>query len=426
MVVERKTCAFSNLNEDFVVKERNYSTQFAGIYFTRLNMLRRSVVDNCMRKWVDSVASASPPYVNRILDVPRGTKCFFVGTVYKDMPLKPSILDELSHDTMGSLPPPPRQTYWGDGDEILMEDESGRIKLTGELLKSHLFVTGAVLGVLGFESNDGCFEVKDICFPTPQQQTKLTIPPTESDAFIVLASGLNISSRKSSLEAQLAFDYLSGDLADMNDEVANIVRVVFAGNTLDCATMDGIQPTSPLFGVLEDTDLCLHSLAASVPISVMPGERDPGTAALPQQPLHTSLFPKSSSLDSFDLTTNPTQFEIDGTRVLGCSGQNVEDIMKYQNGLTRMSAAEHLLLWNHLAPSAPDTLWCYPFQDRDPFVLTVWPHLFFIGNQPSFETKLVHGPEKEKVRVVLVPNFSTTRQIVLVNLRTLDTKLITF
>ena len=53
--------------------------------------------------------------------------------------------------------------------------------------------------------------------------------------------------------------------------------------------------------------------------------------------------------------------------------------------------AEHCLRWRHLAPTAPDTLTCYPFHDRDPFILTATPHVFFVGNQPAFEARVVTG-----------------------------------
>ena len=57
----------------------------------------------------------------------------------------------------------------------------------------------------------------------------------------------------------------------------------------------------------------------------------------------------------------------------------------------RLAMMESLLTWRHLAPTAPDTLTCYPFQDRDPFVLEATPHVFFVGNQPAFKTTTVTG-----------------------------------
>lgn len=62
----------------------------------------------------------------------------------------------------------------------------------------------------------------------------------------------------------------------------------------------------------------------------------------------------------------------------------------------------------------------YPFQDDDPFVLQSCPHLYFVGNQPQFGTRMVHGPEGQSVRLVAVPSFAETKEIVLVDMETLD------
>ena len=62
----------------------------------------------------------------------------------------------------------------------------------------------------------------------------------------------------------------------------------------------------------------------------------------------------------------------------------------------------------------------YPFQDDEPFVMTACPHLYFVGCQPEFGTKVIQGPEGQMVRLLTVPSFSSTREIVLVDTETLD------
>jgi len=78
-----------------------------------------------------------------------------------------------------------------------------------------------------------------------------------------------------------------------------------------------------------------------------------------------------------------------------------------------------MLRWRHLAPTAPDTLPCFPFAMDDPFVLTESPHVLFAGNQLRYGTRLVKGAGGQRVRVVAVPSFARSRTAVLVNLRTL-------
>jgi len=77
---------------------------------------------------------------------------------------------------------------------------------------------------------------------------------------------------------------------------------------------------------------------------------------------------------------------------------------------------EKTLEWRHLAPTAPDTLACYPFCDDDPFVLPSLPHVYFVGNQPAFATSLLEGREGGRVRVVCVPSFAETGTVVLLEL----------
>lgn len=81
---------------------------------------------------------------------------------------------------------------------------------------------------------------------------------------------------------------------------------------------------------------------------------------------------------------------------------------------------ERTLRWRHVAPTCPDTLWSYPFQNLDPFVIENCPHVYFVGNQPKFETSFIEGSNGQRCRVVAVPKFAETGEVVLVNLETLD------
>ena len=80
----------------------------------------------------------------------------------------------------------------------------------------------------------------------------------------------------------------------------------------------------------------------------------------------------------------------------------------------------------HLCTSAPDTLSCFPFVDRDPFILRSAPHLYFVGNQPEFSTSEVTGRDGQRVVTVAVPSFAKTGSVVLVNVRTLECQTVAF
>ena len=113
----------------------------------------------------------------------------------------------------------------------------------------------------------------------------------------------------------------------------------------------------------------------------------------------------------------------------------MDDIFKYLESDSRLTMACASLEWSHMAPTAPDTLFCYPFQDRDPFILTRTPEVYFVGNQPVYESRVVEserdngegaGASKVRCRVVLVPRFAQTGEVVLLNCRTLETKVVRF
>lgn len=66
-------------------------------------------------------------------------------------------------------------------------------------------------------------------------------------------------------------------------------------------------PTSNLDDFLVD-------IASSMHVHLLPGEKDPTSLALPQQPMHPSLFPKASRFTSLHRETNPAWFGIHGKK----------------------------------------------------------------------------------------------------------------
>lgn len=68
----------------------------------------------------------------------------------------------------------------------------------------------------------------------------------------------------------------------------------------------------------------------------------------------------------------------------------------------------------------------YPFQDKDAFVMETSPHVYVVGNQPRFATRVVEGPNGENVRIVAVPRFKDTGEVVLVDGETLEVEVLKF
>lgn len=285
-------------------------------------------------------------------------------------------------------------------------------------------------------------------------------PPTStSGSKIALVSGLNFSSDDPSyaLELNLLLEYLLGEALDptAQAELSQISRLIIAGNSIAAANNARFgEPADKKSTVITTTaaakkygydqssynalpsqglDDFLSELLPTLPVTLLPGEHDPANTSFPQQPIHTAMFPRSRVFAAapgsgergwFDTSTNPWTGEVDGWRMLGTGGQNVDDIFKYVDSEDRLGMMEAMCRWRCCAPTAPDTLWSYPFQDDDPFVIKECPHVFFVGCQPQFGTKVISGPEGQAVRLITVPSFSESKQIVLVDSETLDVSVV--
>jgi len=454
------------------------------MYFLRLQRLRGVVEAIATQEWEDfEIAGEKAKRVERVLDVRQGELSWVVGTVYMDLPLKPNVLEDVSRDHFIAGPPPRTSYYDADVEpQIMLEDRSGRLRLAGAMLQQNLLVTGVILAVLGTENANGDFEVLDIHIPDlpsqPARWKRDDEDREEEDGMkvdrqpqngkkIAFVSGLEISGTEAdTLNLSLLTEYLLGEALDgeEQDEVTNISRLVIAGNSIAPEVIvnqpvgqdDIKKPGQKRFGFDSTTynpaptthlDNFISELLPSIPVTIMAGEYDPADFGLPQQPIHPAMFPHSRTYATtnvvnpeeeepgwFESVTNPWDGDIEGWRMLGNSGQPVDDILKYvdlggpdgTDAEGRLEVMESMLKWRSSAPTAPDTLWSYPFQDRDPFVLSKCPHVYFVGNQPRFDTSIVEGSAGQEVRLFTIPRFRKTGEIVILDTETLEIEVVKF
>ncbi|GKC72199.1 DNA polymerase delta small subunit [Tanacetum coccineum] len=281
-----------------------------------------------------------------------------------------------------------------------------------------------VVALHGKETSGGDFLVEDLLEAGLPPQSDLPNNSGE-DKYVVLVSGLNVGSSSSNpLQLQLLVDHITGHLGDEKEQrsAAQIVQVVVAGNSVQIqhGLLNGqnlaSKDQSKLSEPIKELDMFLTQIAAGIPIDIMAGYNDPANFALPQQPLNRCLFPGSSSYNTFRSCTNPHLFDVDNVRFLGTSGQNIDDLGKYSKAEDTLEFLERTLRWRHLAPTAPNTLGCYPFTDRDPFFIESCPHVYFVGNQDKYATRILKGSEGQVVRLICVPKFSETGVAVMVSL----------
>jgi len=295
----------------------------------------------------------------------------------------------------------------------MLEDESGRLRLVGNTLASEMLVTGCIIAVMGTENANGDFEVVDIKVPDlpPQLERWHTTEPNALDGLkrvksedddedmdkptsgngkkIAIVSGLGFSgtSSENALEINLLTEYLLGEALDptSQESVSHISRLIIAGNSIaldnEAVSHDTIGNTRKAqkkYGYdasaynpapTAHLDNFLASLLPSMPITLLPGATDPANVSLPQQPIHSAMFPQARSYGSippvdgeeakpgwFDTVTNPWDGELEGWKVLGTGGQNVDDVFKYVESEDRLGMLEAMFRWRCCAPTAPDTL----------------------------------------------------------------------
>lgn len=394
--------------------DRSYTRQFASVYDYRLAVLRRRVLDAARARDPDL------PHVGRILDTTEGQHCFVVGAIYAAMPHKPDVLEELAHS---ATQPPPRRTpdaYTDpERDALFIEDESGRVRLVGARIApgsalARRCVTGVVVGVYGVETPQGDLHVLDVQLPGIPPRVEHAPAAHAAPTRIALMSGLGLGAGDGDPRTDAALDVLAAWLAgELGGE--RVRAAVIAGNSVrpawraDC----GGGADNPF----DTADPQLARLCAQMDaVVVLPGSDDPASLALPQQPLLSALMPRAAAHGALELVTNPAWFALYGRTVLATAGQNIDDLRRYAvpGACTPLEAAKLTLESAHIAPTAPDTLWSYPFKASDPFVLRAAPDLYVVGNQPTFATELIDTPG-HRIRVVLVPRFDATRAVVLVD-----------
>ncbi|KAK7259527.1 hypothetical protein RIF29_25136 [Crotalaria pallida] len=419
--LHRLQSAYGCLDEGFEIGKEAYGgQQYSHIYFARLHLMR-TLLYSLVSHW----KPLSP--VCTVLGLEENKECVIVGTLYKHMKLKPRILDEYAKER-SVVPLVKPHNFVHSDDYLVLEDESGRVKLGGNFISPSQYVTGLVVALHGMSTVAGEFLVLDVLEAGLPPQIDRPLKPRE-DKYVVLVSGLSIGSSNSNpLQLQLLIDHITGHLGDVTEQsiASQIVHVVVAGNSVEIPTglLNGqnlaSKDLSRIAEPIKELDIMLNQIVAGLPLDIMPGPNDPSNFALPQQPLHRCLFPGSSAYNTFRSCTNPHCFELDNIRFLGTSGQNIDDLQKYSEAKDKLEFMERTLRWRHLAPTTPNTLGCYPFTDRDPFFIESCPQVYFIGNQDKYETRIIKGSEGQLVRLICVPKFNETGVAVMLNLRDLE------
>lgn len=118
----------------------------------------------------------------RLSELQLDQDCIIIGTLYKQMELKPSILKEISEQN-GLVAPPPgvgsHSRYSDPSDELILEDELQRVALTGDIDVGQM-ISGTVVALYGRQPEEfmGKFFVKGVTYSTlPSQVPRQVLEP---------------------------------------------------------------------------------------------------------------------------------------------------------------------------------------------------------------------------------------------------------
>lgn len=117
-----------------------------------------------------------------------------------------------------------------------LEDESGRVRLVGDVIRAERekrggLVTGVIMAAMGVETNNGDFEVLDLCYAgSPDvykpgssngkgkgkekaREDAIDVDGAEERTWVAMVSGLSIGAETAMLDfkAQLLVEWLMGE-----------------------------------------------------------------------------------------------------------------------------------------------------------------------------------------------------------------------
>ncbi|KAH9599419.1 DNA polymerase delta subunit [Trypanosoma melophagium] len=382
-------------------------------------------------------------------------------------------------------------------DEVFIEDISGRVLL--ENVPAELLCTGLVLSVDGTLHKNGCLKVhsyamtdlREIYVPRRLHES-LRLKP----CYIAFVSGLEVGYPQTQdpevvrnrTMVELLVDYLCGNVGDesMTTQASQIARLVIAGNSIaatdelklkkkvkldpsdhvrlgdDRRGTTGVVNSAML---MSELDNIMTRIADTIEVDLMPGDFDMSNAFQPQQPLHPLLLPEAARRSSLKLVTNPYEFSVfpststvpkltstgkpseGGTTFFVSSGSSLNDVCRETKYPTRLDAMSMILRSGCACPTAPNTLFSYPFKDSDPFLFPSAPHCFVCCDQPEMQTRWESlesfGPNSDAImdeegyennndnaglRLICIPSFARTGVLVLVDVNSpnLDTVTVNF
>nr|VZI44276.1 unnamed protein product [Spirometra erinaceieuropaei] len=332
----------------------SFTSQFADIYNRRLLTARPALEASACKRWGASKSAGANLPFRSLADIQTNEECVIIGTLYKEMSLRPSVIRQLAELEQGGSIKSGLVPLFADGlsrprlttaeDQVFLEDEVQRIALSASdsdffedcrLIAAHL-VTGVVVALRGreLESTPGTFTVSDALFLEPGPEHPITTSSVADLTYanfsslgpcVAFVSGLGFVgtgsevSESHSLALTLLGDWLRGAIT-LSDTFPPLVKLMILGDSIrpmgvtEGETVGLIQQARYLTRKTDaDSVTAMHlfdSWLANLPlgpgasdttptvinglsVDILPGPSDCVSHMLPQQPLHAAILPEA-------------------------------------------------------------------------------------------------------------------------------------
>ena len=244
--------SYTNLSELFLLRRKNFNLQYAHIYFNRLVLTRPLLLKKLQFHKLTPC---------KVVQIALDQEIQVIGTLFKEMKRKPSVLHRLNDNNLDSCFEPKKyEKRTSPEDFMYLEDETGRIKLNfseyqfddsdndiivDKAYSARELVTGLIVAVIGKTNAIGTFFVHKLIFcDVPNninetvferiKQEKRLLNPSESknrisnyitaqgqengkndDEFIALVSGINFSNSEGQKNLKKLSNFLFGEIPDI-------------------------------------------------------------------------------------------------------------------------------------------------------------------------------------------------------------------
>ena len=129
----------------------------------------------------------------------------------------------------------------------------------------------------------------------------------DSFRYVAIISGISLGDPQyDPMPLQLFVDLVTGQLGSLKDQTfySKVVRLIVAGDSLSKHTRDSTSAKQAKYlttktkaasiSAAQELDDVLTQLVSCIFVDLMPGQFDPASFSLPQQPLHRCIFPQVS------------------------------------------------------------------------------------------------------------------------------------